>query len=148
MCLAAGSFGNSRDLRVSGQHLIMLSGADCELLFAEAEVLVAAKDLLGLPGVTFDARPRVISYHHLLLDRHQILLAEDAPAESLHPGPMAVQHLPRQQLAALQAAFLPVDMARMARQPAARRVLRGSEARVLRDWRLRGHLRAEAAMAA
>ena len=137
VCIAAGTFGNSRALRVSGLHLILLEGAECELLFGEAEVLVAAKDLVGLPGVTLETRPQVISYHHLLLDRHQILLAEGAPAESLHPGPMTLENLPLRQVAALQQTLPPWELDQMSRQPAARRVLRGSEARVLRAQRLR-----------
>ncbi|MDT8856939.1 Hint domain-containing protein [Paracoccaceae bacterium Fryx2] len=129
--IAAGVLGNGADLLVSGQHHLMLDGVACELLFGEAEVLVAAKDLLGLPGVTQGGAARSVSYHHLLLGRHQILLAEGAAAESLHPGPMALAALPHRALADLHARFLPWELERLARQPAARRVLRPHEARVL-----------------
>lgn len=57
ICIDAGALGNRHALRVSGQHLLLVSGADCELLFGEPEVLVAAKDLVGLPGITADTKP-------------------------------------------------------------------------------------------
>ncbi len=129
--IAAGVLDNDNVLSVSGQHLVMLDGVDCELLFGEAEVLVAAKDLQGLPGVSQETACRRVRYHHLMLDRHQILLAEGAAAESLHPGPMALAALPRRALAELQANFLPYELERLAHQPSARRVLKSHEARVL-----------------
>lgn len=138
VCIAAGVLDNDADLRVSGQHLLRVTGVDCELLFGEAEVLVAAKDLAGLPGIRFETAPRGVVYHHLLLDRHQLVLANGTAAESLHPGPMAVDNLPAPLLAQMRATFLPWELERLAQQPAARRVLRGSEARVLHDARLRG----------
>ncbi|EEW25875.1 Hint domain-containing protein [Rhodobacter ferrooxidans] len=143
--IAAGVLDNDRDLAVSGQHLLLLSGVDCELLFGEAEVLVSAKDLLGLPGVSHDPGPQRVSYHHLLLDAHHVLLAEGTPAESLRPGPMALASLPDSAVAELQAVFLPWELDRLTRLPAARRVLKPHEAQVLLAARLRGGLRAMAA---
>lgn len=137
ICIDAGALGNRHALRVSGQHLLLVSGADCELLFGEPEVLVAAKDLVGLPGITADTKPCSVVYHHLLLDRHQVLLANGAAAESLHPGPMAFDNLPAPLLAQMQSSFQPAELQRLAAQPAARRILRGSEAKVLRHARLR-----------
>lgn len=130
--IAAGALGNARDLRLSGQHLLMLDGWECELMFGATEVLVAAKELVGLPGIRQETSPVRLGYHHLLLDRHQILFAEGLPAESLHPGPMAEEALPVAELRRMRAAIPPLELARMARQPAARRVLRGVEARALR----------------
>lgn len=136
--IAAGVLGNDRTLRVSGQHLMLLDGIDCELLFGEAEVFVSAKDLVGLPGVTQERGERLVRYHHILLDRHQVIFAEGAPTESLHPGPMALAVLPERARAELEKVFLPYEMARFSRQAAARRVLKAHEARVLVNARLRG----------
>lgn len=129
--IEAGALDNDADLRVSGRHLLLLRGADCELLFGEYEVLAAARDLIGLPGIRRETAPRRLRYCHLLLDRHQVLLAEGTGAESLHPGPQAMAALPVRARAALAATFLPWELERLACQPAARRVLRRHEARLL-----------------
>jgi hypothetical protein len=129
--IEAGALANSNRLEVSGQHLLLLSGVDCELLFGEWEVLAAAKDLLGLDGISQDSGQRWVSYHHLLLDRHEVLLAEGTGAESLHPGQQALIALPSTARAALNELFLPYELERLGRQPAARRVLKPHEARVL-----------------
>ncbi|OJY33730.1 MAG: hypothetical protein BGP11_22995 [Rhodobacterales bacterium 65-51] len=129
--IEAWALDNDGDLSVSGQHLLLLHGADCELLFGEYEVLAAARDLVGLPGVSREILPRRLRYCHLLLDRHQVLLAEGTGAESLHPGPQAVAALPERARAALHETFLPWELERLARQPAARRALRRHEARLL-----------------
>lgn len=129
--IEAGALDNDADLRVSGRHLLLLGGADCELLFGEYEVLAAARDLVGLPGIWRETAPRRLRYCHLLLDRHQVLLAEGTGAESLHSGPQAMAALPVRAQAALAATFLPWELERLARLPAARRVLRRHEARLL-----------------
>ncbi|MGB8814681.1 MAG: Hint domain-containing protein [Paracoccaceae bacterium] len=129
--IKAGVLGNPRDLCVSAPHLVMLDGVDCELLFGEPEVLVAAKDLLGLAGVHQETETREVGYYHLLLDRHQIVLADGVPAESLLLGKMALEGLPESAHAELAAVFLPYELARLEQQPAARRVLKSHEARVL-----------------
>ena len=85
-----------------------------------------------------ETRPRMVGYHHILLDRHHVIDAEGAGAESLHPGPQALEVLPRRALADLRAQFLPYEIARFATQPAARRVLKAHEARVLVAHRRRG----------
>ncbi|MEI2685947.1 MAG: Hint domain-containing protein [Cypionkella sp.] len=134
--IAAHSLGNDHLLRVSPQHLLMIEGADCEMLFGDAEVLVSAKDLVGLPGITAIQQRQRVHYHHLMFDRHQIIFAEGAPAESLHPGPMTMAQLPNRQAADMATHFVPWELERLATQAAARRILRGAEATVLRDWRL------------
>lgn len=130
ICIAPGVLGNRRALRVSPLHRLVLSGPMVELLFGEAEVLAAAKDLLGLPGITQDREPARVGYYHLLFDRHEIVLAEGAAAESLHPGPLALADLPRRSRAALEAVFLPWELERLGRQQSARPILKAHEARV------------------
>jgi hypothetical protein len=46
------------------------------------EVLVPVEHLINDISVLWDEQARVITYYHLELDRHDILLAEGAPAES------------------------------------------------------------------
>jgi len=87
--IRAGALGNGRprrDLVVSQQHRIMLSGWRIELLFGKRQVLAAAKHLVGMPGVTLDPPTRPLRYLHLLFDRHEIVRAEGLCVESFRPG--------------------------------------------------------------
>ncbi len=129
--IAAGTLGAARDLQVSGQHLILFRNAAAELLFGEDEVLIAAKDLVGLPGISQDTTPRIMGYYHVLMPHHHLLIAQGVASESLHPGKVALATLPRRALADLQAKVPDAVLARLGRQPAARRVLQPHEARVL-----------------
>lgn len=127
----AGVLGNARDLVVSRQHLLMLEGPDVELLFGESQVLAAAKELIDGHSVLACAASRMVRYHHILLDRHQVLIAEGAPAESLHPGPVAMAAMGPTLAGTLCRAVPPDRLAGLGAQPAARRVLKPHEAAVL-----------------
>lgn len=98
-----GTIGNLRDLWVSQNHRILITGASAELLFGEAQVLVAAKHLVN--DSTIRIVPcETVSYWHFLCDRHQIVFAEASPVESLYPGQqslMAVTPVERDEIIAL-----------------------------------------------
>ncbi len=100
--IAAGVFGNRRQLTVSPNHRMLLTGWKAELLFGEPSILVAAKHLVGMKGVEHAPRKRV-EYVHLLFDRHEIIFAEGAPTESFHPGGVLLQQdiEVRQEIAAI-----------------------------------------------
>lgn len=87
---AAGAIGNTRELLVSPQHKILLSGWRAELFFGEAEVLVAAVHLVNADTIHRAPR-RHVSYHHLMFDAHEIILAEGIPTESFFPGEYILQ---------------------------------------------------------
>lgn len=80
-----GTFNNTRDLLVSPQHRMLLSGYKAELLFGEPEVLAPAIHLLDDHAVTRQVRDEV-TYIHLLFDQHELVFAEGTPSESFHPG--------------------------------------------------------------
>lgn len=80
-----GAIGNVRDLWVSQNHRMVVSGPMAELLFGEPEVLVAAKHLCNDDTIRIVPCDSV-EYWHFLFDRHQIVFAEACPAESLYPG--------------------------------------------------------------
>lgn len=122
----AGSLGNARPLWLSPLHRVLVTGWQAQLHFGEAQVLVAARDLVGRPGVTQRPVPR-ITYLHVLFDRHEIVLAEGAPCESLHPGflPGAGPGTPP---ARLMAAFPAPAEGAGARERAARLCLTAREA--------------------
>ena len=80
--IALGALGNTAPLRLSQQHLVLWRSAMAELLFAAEEVLVPIRALID--GRNVRLRPcRQVTYVHLMLDRHELLLAEGAPCESL-----------------------------------------------------------------
>ena len=80
-----GSFGNTRPLRVSPNHRMLVTGWRAEIHFGDREVLVPAKALVN--GDTVHADPcDAVTYVHLLMDRHEVIYAEGAATETLHPG--------------------------------------------------------------
>ncbi len=58
-----------------------------------AEVLAPAKGLVPLPGVRVKRSVRHVRYIHLLLDRHEVLIAEGTPTESFYPGPTMLRDM-------------------------------------------------------
>jgi len=90
--IRAGTFGAHRDLRVSPQHRVLVRDSLAELLFGEAEVLVAAKDLLNDRSVTRCPGGEV-TYVHLMFDRHQVIFSEGLETESFLPGPQTTNLL-------------------------------------------------------
>ncbi len=98
--ITAGTYGNSRDLIVSPQHRILITGWQAQLHFGAEEVLVKAKDLVD--GKTVYRRDGgKVTYHHILCDAHQVVRANGAWAESFHLGPNSLPALddgPRREL--------------------------------------------------
>lgn len=98
--IGAGALGPGtpcRDLLVSPQHRVLVASRITARMFGSAEVLVAAKHLLGAPGIEVARDLATITYIHLLFERHQIVTANGAPSESLYTGPQALRSIPRAQ---------------------------------------------------
>lgn len=92
--IQAGALGQAlpeRDLLVSRQHRMLISAPVVERMFGVPEVLVPAIKLVGLPGIFVDFVVPEVSYYHLVFDRHEVVIAEGAPSESLFAGPRALQ---------------------------------------------------------
>ncbi|MGB3316719.1 MAG: Hint domain-containing protein, partial [Albidovulum sp.] len=83
--IEAGTFGNHDTLLVSPQHRVLIRHMQAELLFGEAEVLVAAKDLVNRNSVQI-VTGGTVEYVHLLFDRHQVIYSAGLPSESYLPG--------------------------------------------------------------
>lgn len=83
--IKAGALGNTRDLKVSPQHRMLLGGWQAEMLFGDDEVLVAAKHLVN-DSTIVRVEGGDVEYFHMLFDTHEIVFAEGAPSESFHPG--------------------------------------------------------------
>lgn len=90
--ICPGALGNGlprQDLWVSQQHRVLTNSRVAQRMFGQRQVLIAAKKLVGLRGITLAAaRPR-ITYWHFLCNRHEVVLANGAPAESLFAGRQA-----------------------------------------------------------
>ena len=99
----AGVLGNNRDLVVSQQHRVWIKSAAAELYFGQSEVLVAAKHLCGLPGVSLRPQQQV-HYVHFMFDSHQIVRSNGALTESFFLAEQSLSTLedgPRAELCAL-----------------------------------------------
>lgn len=91
--ITRGALGHgqpNRDLLVSANHRVVFEGPEVELVVGTSEALVAAKFLVGLPGIFIDKSVTEIVYVHLLFDKHEILWADGLACESLYPGDLAL----------------------------------------------------------
>ncbi len=85
----AGALGPDlplRELTVSPQHRILLKRDG-------AEVFAPAKALTALPGIRIQLEQTSVTYVHILLASHAVVLSEGLATESFFPGPMAIAAL-------------------------------------------------------
>ncbi|MEM9436279.1 MAG: Hint domain-containing protein [Pseudomonadota bacterium] len=75
----------ARDILVSPQHRMLIEGWRAELYAGEDEVFAPAVGLIN-DRTILRAPVENVTYVHLLFDRHEVIWADDAPSESLHPG--------------------------------------------------------------
>jgi len=129
---AMGEGKPRRDLRVSPQHRILVSGWRAHMWFGEPEVLVPALALCNGETIRRDWGTRRVVYQHLLFERHEVLWSEGLTSESLLLGPVGLAALgesARNDLAALFPDHLrAVSPVRMR---ASRPVIRAREAVIL-----------------
>lgn len=94
--LRAQAFGPARPMRdmlLSPQHRLLLSGTQTTLLFGEPEMLIAARDLVNGSTITSVAPQTGVTYIHFMFDQHEIVCADGVWAESFRPGPMTMPAL-------------------------------------------------------
>ncbi|KIC50172.1 hypothetical protein RA29_08500 [Tateyamaria sp. ANG-S1] len=94
--IAPGALGHGlprRELRVSQQHRMLVCGKIAERMFDSSEVLVPAKALTDIDGIEIRAVSSALTYFHIALPRHSIVLANGAPSESFYPGKQALAAL-------------------------------------------------------
>ncbi len=118
-------------LTVSPQHAIVLRSPHAMLLFAESEVLVAAKHLVNGISIRIDADCIEITYCHILLDMHAIIIAEGADVESLYLGDVALRSVGSEAQSEIFAIFPELRDQPMRKMDRARLHLNEFEARVL-----------------
>jgi hypothetical protein len=111
--IAAGALAPglpARPLTVSQQHRLFVRSAIAQRVCGAEAVLVPAAALLGVPGVGY-APPGPVDYWHFAFDRHAVVRAEGAAAESLYPGKMALAGMAPAARAELRAIFPDLDRA-------------------------------------
>lgn len=139
--IARGALGSGlpeRDMMVSPQHRMLVSGPHAALLFGEQEVLVPALHLAGRPGIcratpdrAFGTAGQKVSYIHLLFDRHQIVCSDGAWSESFQPGDMSLTSLRPAQAEEIMSLFPQLAQGDFDHWLTARRSLRAHEAQAL-----------------
>lgn len=92
--ISAGALGAGtpeRDLTVSPQHRVLIRSRIVERMFGCSEILIEAKKLLDIDGIEIVTQLSGISYHHILLDEHEIICSNSAATESLFQGAEALK---------------------------------------------------------
>ncbi|MDP0929223.1 Hint domain-containing protein [Paracoccus onubensis] len=88
---ALGANTPASDLVVSPQHRILIRSKIAQRMFGTDEVLVAAKQLLGIEGIEIATDIHDVEYFHFMFDCHEIVFSNGAEAESLFTGPVALR---------------------------------------------------------
>lgn len=87
--IRAGALGIGEpreDLLLSPRHRVLVRGERARRLWGEPEILIAAEDLLGLPGVERDRSLRAVTYVHVMTERHELIRANGVASETFHPA--------------------------------------------------------------
>ncbi|MGP9804606.1 Hint domain-containing protein [Paracoccus sp. NSM] len=122
----------SRDMIVSPQHRVLVNSRIILRLFDVSEALVAAKHLVGLPGIEEAPWEAGVTYTHFMCEKHEVVLSEGTFTESLYTGPEALKAVGSEGRAEILRIFptLAVD-GRATAPAAARKLLTGREGRGL-----------------
>ena len=132
----AGSLGDGVPrwpLTVSPQHAILLRSPFATLLFGEPEVFVAAKHLVNGGTIRVNLACQEITYCHILLDTHAVILAEGAEVESLYLGEQTLLSIGAEARAEVMALFPELAGRFSPVMDRARLLLKEYESRVLID---------------
>ena len=92
VCITRGALGPglpAKDLYVSRQHRVLLRSRVALRMFGQAEVLIASAKLTELRGVETVIDRGFVTYCHFMCDRHELVWANGAPAETLFLGQQA-----------------------------------------------------------
>ena len=128
---ALPGFSLDRDLVVSPDHRMLVAGSETRHYWGESEVLVAARDLVDGKGISRDAEAKSVTYFHLMLENHHVLVANGIETESFHPGAAAMDAIEAEQRRRLYDVMPELANDPSAYGPMSRRVLTKAEAAML-----------------
>ncbi|MCT4559562.1 MAG: Hint domain-containing protein [Pelagimonas sp.] len=126
-----GVLGTSRDLLVSPAHRMLLTGHLPEMLCGSAEILAPARQLVNGTDVLLERSDAPVTYYHLMLARHDMVLANDSWSESYFPGEQALGALSLRSRAALSRSLSKSALRKMQNDGLCRLQAKGYEARLL-----------------
>ncbi|WP_299044254.1 Hint domain-containing protein [uncultured Tateyamaria sp.] len=130
--LAEGFLGAEAPVTVSPQHRILIRDPRCESHFGAPEVLIPAAHLVD--GQTVQKRTqRVVTYFHLLFERHEVITAQGVDSESLLLGDDMRGVMSSSAFQQFEASFGGRFPHRRA-QKMARRAVRKRDAPLIRKW--------------
>lgn len=131
--ISAHSVGPSipdSDLFVSAQHRVVLEGVWSEMHFGEPSVMAPAKHLVGT--VAESVMPVTdVTFFHILLDRHEILISNGLLTESFQPSLRSFNGISPQMRRSLTDALPPKRLQAFFTRPDAMPTLKANEAKVL-----------------
>lgn len=84
--LRAPYFGLTRDILVSPEQCLLITGAEVEYLFGEDEVLVQARHLVNGVSAHWEKMGPTVKLYHVLLDQHEVIRIAGCQLESLYVG--------------------------------------------------------------
>ncbi len=133
--IKAGALGHGlpeRDMVVSPQHRVLMTGELPQLYFEDSEVLVAAKHLVNGDTIVQLGADADVTYIHFMFDRHEVVLSDGAWTESFQPGDQSLGSMGDAQRAEIFAIFPELATVEgLGEYTAARRALRAHEAKLL-----------------
>lgn len=131
----------SSDLDVSAQHRIAIQNPHAALLFGEASVMVRAKHLAG--SIAEILMPRApVSFFHLLLDEHDMVIANGLETESFQPSLRNYLGLPPRMKKTFNSDVGPELLDGLFDRPDAMSTLKSHEAGVLMAYMLGASMKA------
>lgn len=95
--IKAGALGQGlpkNDLMVSQQHRVLINSRMARRMFNQADVLVAAKQLIALEGISILYDASDVTYVHFMCDNHELVWSDGTLAETLLLGDQALASLP------------------------------------------------------
>lgn len=134
--IAAGTLGRHDEQLVSPCHRMLVSDWRAETLFGEAEVLVAARELVNDGAIAVAHDLAEVEYIHLMFDSHELVRVGGAWSESFHPAGLVTSDVAKATHDEVLAIFPELEGNDPATQPTVRAPLSSDQVKVLADFAL------------
>jgi hypothetical protein len=128
---AFGQGSPSKDVVLSPNHRVLISGPNSELLFGESEVLVPVKSLVDGVTIQNELPFSGVTYFHLLLEGHHLVNTSGLLSESLFVGDQSMLAVTEQAQDDLVATLSEDDWQKQAEMTAIRPLVKARLARCL-----------------